>query len=338
MFVVLMGPPAIGKSESIKMSRTMLRQEIAGKEKDKFHIGPDSISYASLVDALDEYGERHVMRYGEEEIVEIYNSIFMMPDELSSFMPKWDEAIIGGLTHFYDIVPFWDFKRTNKVDKSMDSVQLSLLAGTTPGNFHQTIKPHIWEQGFLSRTIIVYADKKPFIEDIFDVEVRDDGDLRHDLQMLFALDDQFSMSKDYKDAFNAWRCSGCAPAPTHPKFAHYCGRREVHLHKLAMISCADRGDNLTIGIEDYQRGLGWLLEAEQQMPAMFGVSTSNDMGIIEDISHTLDGTPMLATKFLRLLGGKVDDSRKIGPIIETMKSMGLIKEEFKGGVKYVRRL
>lgn len=336
MYAILMGPPAIGKSQSIKMARGLLRETIAGAGSDKFHIGPDSISAASLIDAL-ELARRDIPRFGEDPTYS-FNSMFLMPDELADFMSTYDPAVVGRLTKFYDLEPYWDLKRSNKIDKHLDSVQLSLLAGTTPSKFHEVVKEAVWGQGFLSRTVVIYEDKKPIIDDIFNVTRRDSDDLRHDLNCLFSLEGQFTMSDDYKSAFLDWRRTGCAPVPTHPKFEHYNGRRETHLWKLSMVSSADRGDSLTIDRIDYDRAIGWLLEAERRMPEMFGVPTIDSAGIYDEFLHRLDGAEMMHTAAFRFLASRVAP-QQIQPVIDTLIASGQMEMKIgRGGVKCYRRL
>jgi hypothetical protein len=65
-----------------------------------------------------------------------------------------------------------------------------------------------------------------------------------------------------------------------------------------MVSAADRGDVLLLTKEDFNRALGWLVEAEQFMPDIFTAgSTGTDARAIDEIAHYIrisdrgDGVP-----------------------------------------------
>lgn len=84
----------------------------------------------------------------------------------------------------------------------------------------------------------------------------------------------------------------------HPKLLHYKTRRRVHLYKLSMVSAADRSDVLLLTKEDFNRAMGWLLEAESFMPDIFQAGgTGTDARAIDEISHYIqisdkgDGVP-----------------------------------------------
>lgn len=65
-----------------------------------------------------------------------------------------------------------------------------------------------------------------------------------------------------------------------------------------MVSCADRSDVLLLTKADFNRALGWLLEAESTMPDIFtSGGTGTDSRAIDEISHYIniadkgDGVP-----------------------------------------------
>jgi hypothetical protein len=65
-----------------------------------------------------------------------------------------------------------------------------------------------------------------------------------------------------------------------------------------MVSAADRGDVLLLTKEDFNRAMGWLLEAESAMPDIFTAgSTGTDARAIDEIYHYItvadkgDGIP-----------------------------------------------
>src|SRR5258708_35738759 len=104
--------------------------------------------------------------------------------------------------------------------------------------------------------------------------------------MIGTLNGEFKVTQESRDAINNWRALGEPTVVNHPKLLHYKTRRRVHLYKLSMVSAADRGDVLLLTKEDFNRAMGWLLEAECAMPDIFSAgSTGTDARAIDEISH-----------------------------------------------------
>ena len=116
--------------------------------------------------------------------------------------------------------------------------------------------------------------------------------------MIGGLGGEFKVTSDYRNAVNDWRALGEPPVVDHPKLLHYKTRRRVHLYKLSMVSTVDRGDVLLLTKADFNRAMGWLLEAESFMPDIFTAgSTGTDARAIDEIYHYItvadkgDGVP-----------------------------------------------
>ena len=74
---------------------------------------------------------------------------------------------------------------------------------------------------------------------------------------------------DFAKAMHNWKLLGQPPIPDHPKLIHYNTRRWAHLLKLTMVACVDRSNDLRLEVEDFNRAMLWLLQAEKQMPLIF---------------------------------------------------------------------
>lgn len=226
------------------------------------------MSMASMVDALVD-SKRTIVRVPDPAIE--YNSMFITADELSAFMHKFDDEIIGGLTTFYDVtVPYRQKRRGNDIDIKIARPQLSILSGTTPSNLMKFMPDNAWDQGFTSRVIMVFSDERPMNEDFFAISTRAmPEDMKHDLAIINQLGGRFEASTQYRDLVNEWRRQGQPPTPTHPKLLHYNTRRLAHLLKLSMVSAVDRGNVLLLTRDDFNRALNWMVEAEFLMPEIF---------------------------------------------------------------------
>lgn len=257
------------------------------RELPEHHLAPTSVTMASLVDCLVE-AKRTIIQLPEAP--HEYNSLFIIADELSAFMHTYEPELIGGLTTFYDAVPYAQHRRGKEIRIKLNSPQLSILSGSTPSNLVKFIPELAWDQGFMSRVIMVYSEERP-IHDIFNFALVDHPkDMIHDLQVINALHGEFKWTPEYASSIHSWRTAGCNPLPQHPKLAHYNSRRVAHLLKLSMVSAIDRGNLLQLTLADFTRALDWLVIAESFMPEIFRVGTIGaDAKAMDDIANFING-------------------------------------------------
>jgi len=191
---------------------------------------------------------------------------------------------------------------------------------------------------------MVYSDER-IVGDDFAHSARDlDTDLTHDIKMIGAPSGEFKVTSDYRDAVNNWRALGEPPTVNHPKLLHYKTRRRVHLYKLSMVSAADRSDVLLLTKEDFNRAMGWLLEAEATMPDIFSTgSTGTDARAIDEIHHYItvadagEGVP--EHKIINFARARVP-MHSILRVIEIMTASGQIasRGQDKHGQRWFRAL
>lgn len=267
LYTILVGHPGVGKTRTIMSGRKFLA------ELPEFHIAPTSMKMASLVDAL--LASKRTIIQLPNPAVE-FHSMALLCDEWSAFMHSFDDELVGGLTTFYDVtVPYEHHRRGKDIRIKIPSPQLNILAGSTPSNLLKFMPENAWDQGFTSRVILVFSDER-IVGDDFAHQRRDlpEG-MIHDLKVVYSLQGEFTVSKDYQDAVSVWRAQGEGPKPSHPKLVHYNTRRRAHLYKLSMVSAIDRGNELTLRGLDFTNALGWIAEAELTMPRIFEEGTTS---------------------------------------------------------------
>jgi len=261
LYVFLVGHPGVGKTRTIMAARSFVN------DLADFHIAPTSMTMAALVDCML-VSKRSIM---DSEMKPFdFHSLSIYADELSAFMHKFDDELIGGLTTFYDVVvPYGQHRRGKDIKIKIKNPQLNILCGTTPSNLMKFMPEGAWDQGLTSRVIMVFSDER-IIGDIFAPFDRAiPKDMLSDIAKIHALNGVFVVTEEFKAAINAWRLGGQLPVPTHPKLLHYNTRRLTHLFKLSMVSSADKGDSLILTMEDFNRAMSWLIEAESFMPEIF---------------------------------------------------------------------
>src|SRR5882762_1235708 len=279
MYTFIVGHPGVGKSRTIAAARRLC-ESIEG-----YPIGPQSVSKASLVDALKK--SRRSVTNVALGISEEYNSMMLFSDDWQVTMSEWNRELIAGLTTFYDVIASYaEMKRTKEIDIKIKAPQLNILAGSTPSQLVSTMPEGSWEQGFTSRAMFIFSDERHINETAFGKNEKDNIDLVHDLHVISSLWGQLGNSEEFKEKVDAWRHAGMPPVPNHPKLLHYNSRRFVHLCKLCIVACVDRGQKLIITKEDYEKALGWLIEAEYFMPNLFQAGAGNaDAKAMLEIAH-----------------------------------------------------
>ena len=289
LYVFIVGNPGVGKNRIMRMAKRFMN------EIPEFNFAPTSLTGAALVDTLTA-SKRFIARLPDPPLE--YHTTTITAEELTAFMHKYDDEMVGLLSAFYDPDPYAQSRRGKDIKIKIDRPQVNLFSGTTPSNLIGLMPESAWDQGFTSRVILVYSDERIVGDDFADNAVEVDKDLIYDIKMIGGLGGEFKVTQDYRNAVNDWRALGEPPVVDHPKLLHYKTRRRVHLYKLSMISAVDRGDVLLLTKADFNRAMGWLLEAESFMPDIFTAgSTGTDARAIDEIYHYItvadkgDGVP-----------------------------------------------
>jgi len=280
IYCFLVGHPGVGKTRSIRAAKKYYL------ETQDPRPAPTSMSASSMIDAVAKSKRNVVISNGKNLDQLEYNTLYITADELSAFMHKYDDEAIGVLSDFYDPQPYGQTRRGNDLNIKIKSPQINLICGTTPSNLMKYMPETAWEQGFTSRIVMIFSDERHIGDDFAATDTSLSPDLIHDLNSIGSLVGKFEITEDYKSAVNNWRQLGEPPMPTHPKLLHYCTRRRVHLYKFSMVSALDRSDALLLTKDDFNRALGWMVEAEFTMPDIFKAGAGNaDARAMDEIYH-----------------------------------------------------
>ena len=281
LYIWLVGHPGIGKTRSISEGRRY------ATGIDGMHFAPVSVTFASLVDALVK-SKRHAK---SNEVDFKYNSLYICADELGAFMHQYAKDMIDGLSAFYDPTPYQQTRRGNDIDIKIPSPQVNILCGCTPQNLTDFMPEKAWGQGFTSRLIMIFSDERILGDDFNTSPEIFSPDLAHDLALINNLVGEFTWTDEYANAIRAWRELGEMPIPNHPKLIHYVTRRRAHLYKLSMVASVDRGDSLVLTLDDFNRAMGWMLDAERTMLEIFKAGATNaDAAAMDEIVHMMEMT------------------------------------------------
>lgn len=329
LYVVLAGPPGVGKSEVSWRIRDLVKNLTDHK------VASASVTKASLIDELNDATRAVKPPKGLPSVVE-FNSLTVIANELGVLIPSYEYEFMNTLTDLYDCKSYEETRRSSRSKPiEIPAPQISLLAACTPSYLHGTIPEGAWDQGFLSRVILIYSDHS-IMADLFN---EDEGDKKREkeLRKHFAkFDDVFGkmdFSEEAKTLLRNWQQTGGEPKPDHPKLRYYTTRRTAQLLKLSIISAVDTHKTAEISRADVTRAIDWMLEAEVYMPEIF--KSSNVQGtssLIEEAWYWIykmynkkEKEPVPEKQIILWLSSKAPPATAM-QTLELMKRAGVLQE------------
>lgn len=278
LYTFLVGPPGAGKTIVTSLAFDLL------SELETHHLASSNVSRASLIDDLRD-AERRLIKPDQAPSIVSFNSLTAVSGELGSFLPSYDNDFMSALTDLWDCKTYSERKRTKDLHFKIEAPQLNLLAATTPSYLNGLLPEGAWEQGFLSRTILVYSGEST-PQPLWDKIEQSSKLYQHlitDLKHIGDIYGKMTFSPEAATAISDWHVKRGPPQPEHPKLHNYTTRRTAHLLKLCLVAAAECSDTMYVEIEDYQRALDWLLSAEAAMPEIFkSMATGGDGQVMDE--------------------------------------------------------
>jgi hypothetical protein len=248
------------------------------------HIAPSSVTKASLIDELQD-ANRVIQRPRETPASNSFHYLTVVSNELGVFIPTYDTEFMTALTDIYDGDGYSERRRGNDINIKLSHPQMTILAATTPANLTAMLPEGAWDQGFMSRVLMIYSGEQRKRE-LFTNQAVDGAKskaLLQDLKQIGRAYGKISFTSDAKAAIEEWHLLDGPPRPDHPKLKHYLTRRVTHLLKLCMICSIARSNELIVTLDDYSEALSLLLEAEHYMPDVFkAMGAGGDAKAIEE--------------------------------------------------------
>jgi len=253
-YIILVAPPGIvAKSTSASLGMNLLRQ-VKG-----IHFGPDVVTWQALVsdmaDAQDSFFLNSITDGALAVPVEEFkhSSITIESSEFGNFLEPRNAEMVNTL------IELWDgrdtFKKRTKTSGSDEIIHpwINMIACTTPSWINGSFPEHMIGGGFTSRCIVVYEDKKhklvAYPTAPADYKERE-KELVHDLEAIAQLKGEFKLTAEAKEWGSEWYKqhyeNNIKQGHPNPLMAAFYARKQVHIHKLAMVLSAARGDSMTI--------------------------------------------------------------------------------------------
>lgn len=308
------------------------------------YVASTSVTKASLIDELAAANRRWVTHSPENPVVH-FNSLLLCINELGVLLPAYENEFMNVLTDLWDCKDYSEKRRTNKIEHNIDKTQLNLLAACTPAYLNQTLPEGAWDQGFMSRTLMIFTAERQ-IRSLFSdtsVDNAEEEMLKQQLERIGNLYGEIKFTEGAAKLVDGFHMSGGEPRPDHPKLVSYTIRRTVHLLKLCIVASMSRSDELLIRENDYERALGWLLEAEQAMPEIFKAMAQGGTGkVMEEAWHYLFTTyakekqqPIMLHRLIQFLQERVPVHNVQNTIDLMEKGKMIEKRLMPGGPAYI---
>lgn len=275
LFVFLVGPPGVGKTQALEPMAELLRKSGA------VTMAPNDISKQGLLDALANAAKGALLDGRPFD----YHFLALSIRELANFMSKYDMELTGLLTDLFDCPSVnEEVKRTHDKGKLIPSPGISFIMGTATQNLGSTISTEMWGSGFMARVIMVYSADEIIPEDMFEAIATDDRvaeELVVGLRRIGEMKGHMTWDPEAQKLLHHFRVNQKTGAPIHNRLTHYVTRRWLHLGKLCMIAALS-DERQHVDAEDFRTALSWLHAAEHEMPEIFKDMVSHEDGQIHE--------------------------------------------------------
>ncbi|RMD52346.1 DUF3987 domain-containing protein [Candidatus Parcubacteria bacterium] len=325
-YIVLVAPPGVGKTEMTWRIRALW------ETLEDHHIASSSVTKASLIDELAA-ANRRILTNDPTKPVSHFNSLQICVNELGVLIPAYENEFMNTLTDLWDCKHYSERRRTSKIEINIPHPQLTMLTACTPSYLNHVLPEGAWDQGFLSRTMLIYSGERQIRSLFADAEFNqaEFDELAEHLQHIGNLQGEIRFTEEAAKAIDHFHMTDGEPKPQHPKLFSYNIRRTVHLLKLCMILSISRSDELLIRIEDFQTAYDMLIEAEHYMPDIFKAMTQGGPGKIMEEAwfylftiYSKEKKPILRHRLIQFLQERVP-VHNIETTIKTMIDAKIIE-------------
>lgn len=264
-YVVLVGPPGIGKGAALAMGKKLM------KRVEGIDFGPNKITFEKLIRRIGQAQDTYEL----DGKLHMHSSVTLISDELGVFiMPKNDE-LIDFLNDIWtsEHHPDYTYETKHEGNDYIVGPWLNILGATTPEFFDTPIMTRVIGSGFSARLIPLHAERHrrknldPVARQQMESWIEP---LARDLNQINRLSGEFTFTPDAWAWFRPWVENSKQTMIANSALATFKDRMTTHLLKLSMImSAAEGGNNMKITKYNVTMALNHLHMVEKSIKRLF---------------------------------------------------------------------
>jgi hypothetical protein len=327
MYVVFVAPPAVLTKSTTADGSMELLKAVPG-----IKFGPNAVTWQKMCETLANSCES--FEYGEEWLP--MSAATFVASELGSLINFEDDGMINFLIELWDGKVSYEKQTKTSGDDTIEAPWVNILGCTTPQWVAANMNATTMGGGFTSRCIFIYGDKKENpIAYLEDMAVRNYGDVKaaliQDLEAIATrLVGPYKLTPEAKVWGKTWydHIWKYEYRPDNPPWLNgYIGRKQAHLHKLAMVMAASKRDELVITLEDLQLAALMLTELEPSMEKTFALAGKSEDGVnIDRFLEILKARGVMPySEAYKILQVYFPDARKIEGALSAIQRAGKVK-------------
>lgn len=283
MYIILVGPPGKARKGTAMSPAKSQLQAL------KVRTAAEATTKEALIRRIAESANMYENKKG---MPVAHCSLTIFSDELTVFLGYSNKELMANLADWFDCADHWTYDTKGAGTDEIHNLWVNILGATTPELMQATMPMELMGGGLSSRMIFVYAPKKgrkvalPWRTEQQEQLCKD---VAHDLETIFAMQGQFTTTKNFTTRWTQWYLSKPEECPLGCRHLnYYWERREVHLLKLCMIMSASRSNEKIIRVCDFERANDILSEAERTMPYAFqGMGHRSDAQVMAIIMNEI---------------------------------------------------
>lgn len=297
MYVLLVGGAGARKSTAMNIAMKLVRRHTGvrfaqddcsgkrqgiianmvemGQEKDKISLAEEDLEreLKGMLQLTPEVLERVTIGGVQEDTIQRHPAdrhyLQVAASEFNTFIGHGNIEFLEFLGKMYDGEEY-EYRLKSKDDAlRMDDPLIGLIGCTTPTNISTAMPAEAIGQGFMSRIILIYGNRRyksiarprPFPKDA------EDAVIQRLTEVYFGLHGQMEESPEAFDYTS--KIYDAHLDLTDGRFTNYLSRRFTHFLKLGMILAASR-NSMRIELKDYELADSLLRAAEVNMPDALG--------------------------------------------------------------------
>lgn len=286
-YILLVGPAGVGKGLVTGVVDHVLRanRRHDNQEEPIIRMGPASGSYQRLVARMAEKSEIVQLVENGNTVPYAYASICCVLDEFTSFFTEQaSEAVTFFCQAWAGNIPYE--RDTNSRGRLfIKNPSVSLIAGTTPGNFQLLSKHDIIGKGLDRRLLIVFAPANEFrqfeIPEASPEQKKHLEDIEQHIFLLTKLCGRLAYSEAAKERLaDWWSTPDKCTASNHYMLTDYHGSKNSLLHKLCIarhMAEGQPGRQLAspITLEEVDDAIRMLMSYEKLRPCAWSQTGAN---------------------------------------------------------------